>query len=324
MNKTIISTIKVIAIPLIYALALRLFFGVNTWQELYSVMSVSFLFCLPTIVGILTVYFSEIKNAQNIWYKICAPWIPIFLFFLITLALSIEGWACWLMILPLFMVAASVGGFIGGYLKVRKQNQNFNISILMLLPLFAAPIENMIGTIPGTFEAYTHIDICASDTEIWKNVTSVYEIPKQDDKGKLTQFLGFPRPLKAELNYNGVGAHREAIFTNGLTFHETVLQYSEKQKMVFTIKAYAHEIPSTTMDEHIVIGGSYFDVLNGTYELQKINATTYRLKLYSHFKLTTHFNFYASWWARWIMQDIQNNILQIIKIRAETKTLSNS
>lgn len=33
--------------------------------------------------------------------------------------------------------------------------------------------------------------------------------------------------------------------------------------------------------------------------------------------MNTTFNFYASWWARWIMQDIQNNILQVEKQRAE-------
>jgi len=71
------------------------------------------------------------------------------------------------------------------------------------------------------------------------------------------------------------------------------------------------------MDKHIVVGGQYFDVLNGTYELKQLNATTYKLNLYSHFKLTTTFNFYASWWAGWIMKDIQSNILKVIKERSE-------
>jgi hypothetical protein len=148
-------------------------------------------------------------------------------------------------------------------------------------------------------------------------VTRVREIKEEQDKGWLTQTLGFPRPVKAELNYEGVGASREAIFTNGLVFHETVTEYIDKQKMVFAIKAYPHKIPSATMDEHVVIGGEYFDVLNGTYELEKLNETTYRLHLYSHFTLHTTFNFYASWWAGWIMKDIQNNILQVEKKRAE-------
>jgi hypothetical protein len=89
--------------------------------------------------------------------------------------------------------------------------------------------------------------------------------------------------------------------------------------MSFTIKALPHEIPLTTMDKHLVVGGKYFDVLNGTYELEKLTEKTYRLHLYSHFKLTTTFNFYASWWAKNIMKDIQNNILQIQKQRAENE-----
>jgi uncharacterized ferritin-like protein (DUF455 family) len=87
--------------------------------------------------------------------------------------------------------------------------------------------------------------------------------------------------------------------------------------MHFTIRANPYNIPSTTMDEHIVVGGAYFDVLDGTYELEPLADNRYRLHLYSHFKLATSFNFYASWWAGWIMKDIQNNILQVIKRRAE-------
>lgn len=124
--------------------------------------------------------------------------------------------------------------------------------------------------------------------------------------------------MRAELDFEGVGASREAIFTNGLVFHEIVSEYAHQKKMVFSIKAYPHEIPSATMDEHVVIGGQFFDVLNGTYELEKLDETTNRLHLYSHFKLNTTFNFYASWWARWIMQDIQNNILRVEKIRSES------
>lgn len=317
MNKTLRRSLIVIGIPTAYAIILRLLFGVDTWRDLYSVMSISFLFCLPTIVGALTVYLSSDDFAQKIAYRFFAPWIPILFFFFLTLIFSLEGWACWLMVLPLFLLAASVGGLIGGYLKLRKKNNNTYISILTLLPLCLSPIENMIGAIPGTYKAYTCIDIHSTPDKIWNNVTRVKEIPEEQDKGWLTRSLGFPRPVKAELNFLGVGASREAIFTNGLVFHETVTAYSDKKKMAFTIKAYPYEIPSTTMDEHVVIGGQYFDVLNGVYELEKLNDNTYRLHLYSHFKLKTTFNFYASWWAKWIMKDIQNNILQVEKKRAE-------
>ncbi|TAE45636.1 MAG: hypothetical protein EAZ89_21215, partial [Bacteroidetes bacterium] len=252
-------------------------------------------------------------------YRIMLPWLPLLVLMGITLAFSIEGWACWLIVLPLFMFTASLGGIWGGHLKTRtgQKNGRVYISLAALFPLMIAPAESLISRIPGTYEAYTSIDIHSGAEEIWGNVTRVREIPEAQDKGWLTQLLGFPRPVKAELNYEGVGAYREAVFTNGLVFHETVLEYQEAEKMVFSIKADPYDIPSTTLDAHVVIGGSYFDVLNGTYELEKLSENHYRLHLYSHFKLTTTFNFYASWWVRWIMQDIQNNILQVIKSRAE-------
>lgn len=317
MNKTGKKVLIAIGIPTVYAIVLRLFFGIHTWGELFAVMSVTFLFLLPTMVGALTVYLLPQEKASRIFNKIFMPWIPIFLFLLITLALEIEGWACWLMILPIFLIAASIGGFIGGYLKSKKRNDKLNISLFVLLPFFISPIESLIGSIPGTYEAYTYIDINAPAERIWNNVTRVKEIPETEDKGYLNNFLGFPRPVKAELNYNGVGAHREAIFTNGLIFHEDVTEYIENKKMTFTIKAFPYEIPSTTLDEHVVIGGNYFDVLNGTYEIEKLPNGKNRLHLYSHFKVKTTFNFYAGWWAKLIMKDIQNNILQIEKKRSE-------
>jgi len=319
MNRTTNNTLIAIGIPTLYAVVLRLLFGIDNWNELFSVMSVTFLFLLPTIVGTLTVYLSSFEKAKSVAYRIFTPWIPVFLFLVITLALAIEGWACWLMIFPVFLVAASIGGLLGGYLKIRKRNDRLNISLLVLMPFLIGPIESMIEKIPGTYKANTYIDIDAPTEKIWDNVTRVKEIPIDQDKGYLTRILGFPRPVKAELNFEGVGAYREAIFTKGLVFHETVTEYKDNEKMVFTIKAYPHEIPSTTLDEHVVIGGDYFDVLNGTYELEKLPNGLNRLHLYSHFKMNTTFNFYAGWWGRWIMKDIQNNILQIEKERSENE-----
>lgn len=69
------------------------------------------------------------------------------------------------------------------------------------------------------------------------------------------------------------------------------------------------------MDKHVVIGGEYFEVLDGTYRLEDLGNGRCRLHLYSHFALKTDFNFYASLWAGWIMKDIQNNILRVIQTR---------
>lgn len=317
MKKKIIGLLIAIGIPVIYALMLRLIFGVNAWADLFSVMTMTFLFCLPTIVGALTVYLSDKDNVCKLSFRIFAPWIPIFIFLIITLAFSLEGWACWLMVLPLFLIAASIGGLIGGYLKKRKNDNKLSVTAIALLPILLSPIEQGIENLPGTYEAYTFIDINAPAKTIWNEVTRVRAIPESEDSGWLNKFLGFPRPVKAELNFEGVGAYREAIFTGGLVFHEKVYQYVDNKLMEFEIKAIPTEIPSTTLDEHVVVGGDYFDVLNGKYELEKLDNDNYRLHLTSRFKMSTTFNFYAGMWAKWIMKDIQNNILRIEKKRAE-------
>ena len=319
MSRTVKTILIVIGIPVLFALIVRWVYGIelNGWNEIYRVMSISFLFLLPVLIGALTIYLSPSPKSKKLVYKIFIPWIPIFIFLIVTIILEIEGWACWLMMLPIFLAGASLGGIIGAYLKKEWRNDKLNISILILLPFILGPLESMIDKIPGTYKAYTYIDIDAPADRIWDNVTRVYEIPENEDSGYLNKALGFPRPVKAELNFQGEGAYRKAIFTNGLVFHETVTDYKDKEKMVFDIKAYPHEIPSTTLDKHVVIGGDYFDVLEGTYELEKLDNGKKRLHLYSYFKMNTTFNFYAGWWAKWIMKDIQNNILKVQKHRSE-------
>jgi hypothetical protein len=314
------TTAIIIAIPVGYALLMRVIFGLDIVKDFAQVMSITFLLSVPFVIGFLTVVLSPRKDARQLNYAAMAPWIPIGIFFLVTLALAIEGWACWIMILPVFLAFATLGGLLARFIIRRKERPNkLQISLAMLLPFVLAPLEKLLPDLPARYEAYTYADIHAPASKIWANVVRVRSIPEQADHGGLTRFLGFPRPIRAELDYAGVGGSRQAIFSKGLVFKEVVLEYSDQNKMHFSITANPHNIPSTTMDKHVVIGGDYFEVLDGTYELQRLNDSTCRLHLYSHFTLRTTFNFYASWWAGWIMKDIQNNILQVIQTRCEEK-----
>lgn len=80
-KQTLITTFKIVLIPTIYALLLRFVFGESTWSGIFNMMSKTFLFLLPSIVGALTVYFSKEEKVQHIWYRIFMPWLPIFVFF---------------------------------------------------------------------------------------------------------------------------------------------------------------------------------------------------------------------------------------------------
>ncbi|MEO7976265.1 hypothetical protein [Flavobacterium sp.] len=311
--------LKIIFIPILFALLLRIIFGASIFDDFLSVMTWTFFILVPVAIGALTVYYSSLEKAESITYRIFAPWLPIVLVIFLTILIGLEGWACWIMISPLFLIFGSIGGGIAGHFKVKrsKKQENLNLSILVLLPFIIGPIENSIPTNPEIFKTYTSIVINSDETKIWKNVTSVKEIKKKEDSSALTKWLGFPKPIKAELDKLEVGGYRKAIFEKGLIFNETVTEYEDLKLMKFEIKANTFDIPSTTLDEHILIGGEYFDMLNGTYELKKISNKQYELILYSNFSMKTTFNSYAGIWGKWIMKDIQNNILKVIKQRSE-------
>lgn len=303
-------------VAIAFPLLLLWIFDIGIIRDFAAVMSLSFLVTVPFGIGVLTITLSPEAWVRKGAYPYLMPLLPVFLFCLITLIFGMEGWACWIIVMPVFFVFASLGGAVAAALKLRKRDK-LNICLALLLPFAAAPLENLLEIIPATYSAYTSIDIKAPAGMIWENVLRVKEISEEEDHGTLTNFLGFPRPVKAELDTGAVGGRRRAIFSKGLVFDEVVTRYKAFEKMSFTIKADPYKIPSAAMDEHVVIGGKYFDVLDGNYELEALGNGRYRLHLYSHFEMRTTFNFYAGWWARWIMRDIQENILQVIKTRCE-------
>jgi hypothetical protein len=315
------SLLIAVLIPLIYALLVRVLFDLDPIKDFITVMSLSFFITVPFAIGYLTIALSPIEKVRKLRYRVFAPWLAIILFLMATIWIRVEGWACWIMILPVFLVFASIGGLVAGGRKIRQKDRpnKLQVSIILLLPFVAGPLEKLVPVLPARYEAYTFTDIQAPAQVIWNNVIRVRTIPEQADHGSLTRFLGFPRPIRAELNFAGIGGSREAVFSKGLVFKEVVREYEDQKKMIFGIKADPHEIPSTTMDEHVVIGGKYFDVLDGAYFLERLNDTVCRLHLYSHFILKTTFNFYAGLWAELIMKDIQRNILQVIRTRCEGK-----
>ncbi|WKV14034.1 hypothetical protein [Marivirga harenae] len=325
MNQKLSKFLLILGLPISIALCFRFLFG-SSWNDIWSVMTVSFLAGLPYLVGVITIYFSKEENIKSLGYRIITPWIPIFAFFIITLVFSLEGWACWIMILPLFMFFASLGGVTCGYFRLRKlkRSSKLQISLAFLLPILIGPIEHEFASSRSLSQAYTSIEINATPEAIWKNVTRVSVISDKEQNRSINSFLGIPEPRKAELNYEGIGAVREASFSGGLIFTEIVTSYEHEQFMEFTIEPNTGEIPSTTFDEHVLIGGEYFDVLKGTYKLKQISPSTFELQLWSEFELNTSFNWYSEFWARLIMKDIQNNILKVIKKRAEKKILTNA
>ena len=126
--KQLRKALYIVAIPPLFGLLMRFLFGIDSWNSLLSVMSLSFIFLVPFGIGALTIYLSNARDVEKLGYRIFMPWVPILGLLCITIALTIEGWACWMMALPIFLIAATLGGLTAGYFKLRK-NLLINIFI---------------------------------------------------------------------------------------------------------------------------------------------------------------------------------------------------
>ncbi len=87
--------------------ALRLLFDLSNFPSLLALMSTSFLFLVPFVMGALTIYFSPIEQTRKNAYTLLASYILLTLFALMTMILKREAWARWMMPTAIFMIFSS-------------------------------------------------------------------------------------------------------------------------------------------------------------------------------------------------------------------------
>lgn len=286
--------------------------------EFLTVMSLAYVFVLPVVLGFLTIWWGSAQERSRILYWIVSPWITIFLCLCAALVLEWEGAICLILGGAVYFPLSSVGGLIAGcIIRIRKRRgvHSSVIGTIAALPLFVGPLENLLPFSPRTTQAYTEIVINAPVETVWRNIIRVPAI--DEPLSGIVYRLGFPKPVEATLSYEGVGGVRDASFEGGLKFRETIDEWTPLRKISFSIDVDPTSVPTTTLDRHVVVGGEYFDVLRGTYEIEQRSDGRVLLKLYSSFRVSTHFNFYAGWWATFLMEDVQNSILEVIKKRCE-------
>jgi hypothetical protein len=288
----------------------RKLFG-GMFGETFAVMSLAFLFVVPAVIGAITVSAAE---KPSVIYRIFAPWVPIVLLVAAAALIGWEGSICIYMGLPVLLVMASIGGLVGGGAARRASVR----PLLLVAPLLLSPLEQMVRAPDRLRQTTTEIVIAAPPSVVWPLVASVDSIRPDEQRPALFTRLGFPRPVSATLSHRGVGGIRVARFERGLAFTETVTEWTLGQRLSFTIDASTDTVGGLALDEHVTIGGPYFDVMTGTYELYPLeDGQVTRLVLRSEHRTSTRFNFYAGWWVDRIMTSIQDNIMVVHKSRAE-------
>ena len=152
-----------------------------------------------------------------------------------------------------------------------------------------------------------------SPAEVWQRILYKSEADIQKKSTPFSTFLGFPRHVRTEMDSLAVGAQRMVYYEKGLYFEETVRSFEPEKQLVLSIKTDPAKIPPNVMDEHILIGGKHLDILEDVYTLEKMHDGTTKVHFSSHFFINTPFNWYARFWAKWLMVDILDGELDLIE-----------
>lgn len=288
--------------------------------EIFQVMSIGFIFFMPFALGCIAVYVVELNRPHRIWAWISLPWLSVIVALAGICAAAWEGSICVVMFLPIGLLLSSIGGLLGG-LAARsmrsRRAQKLSMVCVMALPFLISPWETQAFQEWETRQVENIIDIQAPPEIVWRNIERVSAIRPDQLPHSWAHAIGFPDPIEATLSHEGVGGVRNASFARNLIFLETIDVWELNQRLGFTIKA--DKVPSTTLDEHVTIGGPYFDVLRGEYRLERLSKNVTRLHLSSQHRLSTDFNWYAHLWTDAIMSDLQARILAVVQKRCQAE-----
>ncbi|MDF1814965.1 MAG: hypothetical protein P1V20_22365 [Verrucomicrobiales bacterium] len=306
----------IFGIALGYGLTMWGLFALAQLDEVFAIVSWTFVFLVPFVIGGLTTFFGIRKFERSVFWVHFAPMISMTLGILFAILFQLEAILCAIVAIPVMLPFAWLGGFLVS-LMLRKGDGTLQMSFLVLLPLAMSPLESLWEQPHEEIEIHNRIAIESPPASIWKEIASVRPIETEEIPFQWIYLLDFPRPVAAGLDREGVGGKRIATFERSVSFFEIVTVWEEEKRLSFSIEADPEFIPRTAFDQHIIVGGRFYDVLDGHYRIEETAPGKCILHLTSTHRLSTPFNAYAGWWSRWVMNQIQSSILEVIGNRCQ-------
>jgi hypothetical protein len=287
-------------------------------------VSVTYIFILPIILGAIPVIFSTKEQLQSYKTYLLIPWVVVMTFCFLCFVSGFEGMICLVIIVGPFVLLGSLGAFIFRLIKLRQQKNGTKLYASLLIPFLFLLIESNIQPSDQFYTVKTTIEINADKSIVWENIKNVKNIQSTEIKPHFVHIIGIPKPTNGQLDKEEVGGVRSITWEKGIKFEETIKTWNNGNGFTYDINVDPKSILPTTLDEHVMIGGKYFDVIEGSYTIYKISSLKSLVTLTCTYRVTTNLNFYSKLWADYILDDFNEMILEVIKKRSEEMTATNN
>ncbi|MFZ6657134.1 SRPBCC domain-containing protein [Undibacterium sp. TJN19] len=285
-------------------------------EAAYAAMAGTFVLLVPMAVGATTVFVAECQKRRSWSFYIAAPIIANFLFVLGTMAIFIEGAICAIIIIPLFAVAGAAGGLLMGFICRTTNWPKQALGSFVLLPLLLGAAPASEPDLQRVAVLERSIKIQATPEQIWHQLHHADNI-RPDEVGQAWMYrIGVPLPVAGITRASPAGLVRSIKMNKSIHFDQVSSDWAENQYVVWRYHFYADSFPPDALDDHVMIGGRYFDILDTTYSLKPQNAQITELKIQMRYRVSTEFNWYADMVASLLIHNFEEVILNFYQKRA--------
>jgi hypothetical protein len=216
----------------------------------------------------------------------------------------------------MFAILGGLGGMVMGAVCRMTQWPKQTLASFIALPLLLAGFEKDLPLPVETPYIERTIHINAKPEHVWTIINHVENIKGEEVGHAWAYRIGAPLPVSGITIETPQGKIRQMKWEKGVYFDGMIMDWKPNQFVHWSYKFYPDSFPEGALDDHVVIGGKYFDLLDSSYELIPSGEGT-DLKLRAHYRISTQFNVYAGWVAKLVLGNFEDTMLQAFKTRAE-------
>lgn len=282
----------------------------------WSAMAEAFIFIVPIVVGMVTVYLAERQRRRDWFYYAAAPCLATALFVAGTMLIMIEGLICAIVIIPMFAVLGAVGGLVMGAVCRLTNWPRPMLYSFGALPILLASLGSVLPTPAEIGSIERSVVINASAAVVWRQLNDIDNIRPDEMASAWAMRIGVPLPMSGKTRQTPQGLVRESRWGKMVHFDEVIREWQPERHMRWTYRFAPDSFPRRALDDHVVIGGHYFDLIDTSYTLLPEGSAT-RLTTRVQYRISTQFNFYADWAAQFLLGNLCEVGLHLYKDRSE-------
>lgn len=296
---------------------LGIYWLLDTAQPSRGLIGITFLLVLPAAISAFISYVADPWARRSLSAYLQVPVILVAATCLVSVVFLQEGAICIFMLSPLWLLSGMGGTLLTFHMRARLKRGRLFCGGLMALPILAMQVEPSLPVPEATVTVSRSVVIKASAERIWPLLEGIPDVREGEGRWNVSQDLvGVPRPLGAHLTGRGVGAQRMARWTHGITFREHIVDWHPGHRIGWRF-IFEDSDGWHFTDRHLIPDSDYLRVTEGGYTMECLSEGRTRVTLRTVYWMKTPLNGYAALWGELFLGDLEDNILAVVKQRAE-------